>query len=154
MSGTRLWGWARDRWGTPERFFAERWVTNYCPLLFLDAEGRNLTPDRLRAGELQSVTVPCDRALRRVVEAVGARFVIGIGGFAESRARAACAGLDVVFGRILHPSPASPLANRGWADAVSGELRRLGVEVPDPLGYASTPGRRRPIRSSGSGRPM
>jgi len=141
VSGTRLWGWARDRWGTPDRFFAKHWVTNYCPLLFLDAEARNLTPDKLRAGELREVTTRCDRALRRVVETTGARFVIGIGGFAESRVRAACAGLDLTLGRILHPSPASPVANRGWADAASEELRRQGVEVPDPLGYASTPGR-------------
>jgi single-strand selective monofunctional uracil DNA glycosylase len=133
VSGTRLWGWARDRWRTPERFFARHWVTNYCPLLFLDAEGRNLTPDRLRAGELQAVTAPCDRALRRVVEALGARWVIGIGAFAESRVRAACAGHDVTIGRILHPSPASPLANRAWGDQVSGELRRLGIEVPEPV---------------------
>jgi single-strand selective monofunctional uracil DNA glycosylase len=142
VSGTRLWGWARDRWGTPDRFFAKHWVTNYCPLLFLDADARNITPDKLRAAELLAVTTPCDRALRRVVETTGARLVIGIGGFAAGRARAACAGLDVTIGRILHPSPASPLANRGWADAVSAELRRLGVEVPDPLGYAPTPGTR------------
>jgi len=133
VSGTRLWGWARDRWGTPERFFAARWVTNYCPLLFLDAEGRNLTPDRLRAGELQAVTTPCDRALRRVVESLEARWVIGIGAFAESRIRAACAGHDVTIGRILHPSPASPIANRGWADEASAQLRRLGIEVPEPV---------------------
>jgi single-strand selective monofunctional uracil DNA glycosylase len=137
VSGTRLWGWARDRWGTPDRFFATRWVTNYCPLLFLDSEGRNLTPDRLRAGELQAVTTPCDRALRRVVETLDARFVIGIGGFAERRVHAACAGLDVTIGRILHPSPASPLANRGWAEEASAALRRLGVEVPDSAGVAA-----------------
>jgi single-strand selective monofunctional uracil DNA glycosylase len=130
VSGARLWGWARERWGTPERFFASMWVTNYCPLLFLDEAGRNLTPDRLRASELAAVTAPCDRALRRVVESVSARWVVGIGAFAEGRIRAACAGLEVTIGRILHPSPASPRANRGWADTATAELRRLGIEVP------------------------
>jgi single-strand selective monofunctional uracil DNA glycosylase len=130
VSGTRLWGWARERWGTPERFFASMWVTNYCPLLFLDPAGRNLTPDRLRAAELAAVTAPCDRALRRVVEALAPRWVVGIGGFAEGRIRAACANLDVTIGRVLHPSPASPLANRGWSETASAELRRLGIEVP------------------------
>lgn len=133
VSGARVWGWARERWGTPDRFFASIWVTNYCPLLFLDDAGRNLTPDRLRAAELAAVTAPCDRALRRVVESVEARWVVGIGAFAESRVRAACAGLDVATGRILHPSPASPRANRGWADEVTAELRRQGIEVPDPI---------------------
>jgi single-strand selective monofunctional uracil DNA glycosylase len=130
VSGARLWGWARDRWGTPERFFASMWVTNYCPLLFLDEAGRNLTPDRLRAADLAAVTAPCDRALRRVAETLQARWVVGVGAFAEGRIRAACAGLDVTIGRILHPSPASPRANRGWADEASAELRRLGIEVP------------------------
>jgi single-strand selective monofunctional uracil DNA glycosylase len=130
VSGARLWGWARERWGTPERFFASMWVTNYCPLLFLDEDGRNLTPDRLRAAERQAVTGPCDRALRRVVEALRARWVIGIGSFAESRILHACAGLPVRTGRILHPSPASPRANRGWAADATAELRRLGIEVP------------------------
>jgi len=136
VSGARLWGWARDRWGTPERFFRSVWVTNYCPLLFLDEAGRNLTPDRVRAAERDLVTAPCDRALRRVVEALEARFVVGIGGFAEGRIRAACAELPVTIGRILHPSPASPRANRGWAAEASAGLRELGIEVP---GATATP---------------
>src|SRR5437870_3656643 len=34
VSGTRLWGWARDRFGTPQRFFDRFFVVNYCPLAF------------------------------------------------------------------------------------------------------------------------
>ena len=37
---------------------------------------------------------------------------------------------DVECGRILHPSPASPVANRGWAAQATKELQALGVEVP------------------------
>ncbi|MFQ5698448.1 MAG: hypothetical protein ACE5IL_09205, partial [Myxococcota bacterium] len=32
VSGRRLWGWARERFGSPERFFARFFVWNYCPL--------------------------------------------------------------------------------------------------------------------------
>ena len=32
VSGTRLWGWARDRFGSPERFFERFFVGNWCPL--------------------------------------------------------------------------------------------------------------------------
>jgi single-strand selective monofunctional uracil DNA glycosylase len=56
--------------------------------------------------------------------------VIGIGAFAEGRIRVACSGLEVTVGRVLHPSPASPRANRGWADEATAELRALGVDVP------------------------
>ena len=32
VSGRRLWGWARERFGSPERFFERFLVANYCPL--------------------------------------------------------------------------------------------------------------------------
>lgn len=130
VSGARLWGWARDRWGSAVRFFEHFWVTNYCPLLFLDAAGRNLTPDRLKAKERHKFTDPCDRALRCVVEVVAARSVIGVGTYAEKRIEEACADLSVATGCILHPSPASPAANRDWAGTVSEQLHELGIEVP------------------------
>ena len=50
VSGRRLWGWARERFGTPEQFFSRFFVANYCPLVFLEESGRNRTPDRLPAG--------------------------------------------------------------------------------------------------------
>jgi single-strand selective monofunctional uracil DNA glycosylase len=53
--------------------------------------------------------------------------IIGIGKFAEDRARSALAGLDIRIGRILHPSPASPIANRGWAKQAEAQLEQLGV---------------------------
>jgi single-strand selective monofunctional uracil DNA glycosylase len=130
VSGDRLWGWAQQTFGTPERFFARFFVWNHCPLLFLEASGRNVTPDRLRAGPRQAVLDPCDRALRRVVGILGFTRVIGVGGFAEERARVALEGLPTRVDRILHPSPASPAANRGWAEQASAQLRELGLDVP------------------------
>lgn len=129
VSGARLWGWARERFQTPKRFFSRFFVGNYCPLLFLDEGGRNVTPDKLRAAERRAVEEPCNRALRRVAEHLGVRWVIGVGGYAEKRARAALQGLDVKIARVLHPSPASPAANRGWSEAATRELRELGIEV-------------------------
>jgi single-strand selective monofunctional uracil DNA glycosylase len=129
VSGTRLWGWARDRFGTPERFFARFFVANYCPLAFMEAGGANRTPDKLAAAEQQAVMAACDDALRDVVRALAPRLVIGVGGFAERRARAALAGQAVAVGTILHPSPASPLANKGWAPTVERQLAELGVTL-------------------------
>lgn len=131
VSGARLWGWARDRFGTPERFFARFYVTNYCPLLFLDDAGRNLTPDKLPAGEREALVGPCDRALRRIAEHLGVGWAVGVGAWAEQRARRALAGLEVKVGGILHPSPANPRANRGWGEAASQQLRDLGIELPE-----------------------
>jgi single-strand selective monofunctional uracil DNA glycosylase len=131
VSGQRLWGWARDAFGTAEAFFARFFVANYCPLLFLEISGRNRTPDKLPADERLPLLAACDEAMRQTVEALQPRYVIGVGGFAAGRARQALAGLDVTIGEILHPSPASPAANRGWREAAVRQLRAMGIDVPE-----------------------
>ena len=125
VSGSRLWGWARDSFGTPDRFFERFFVANYCPLCFMEESGRNRTPDKLPAAERTELYRRCDVALRATVELLEPRIVVGVGAFAEARARQALPGMDV--GRILHPSPASPAANRGWAEAVNGQLAEMGI---------------------------
>jgi single-strand selective monofunctional uracil DNA glycosylase len=67
VSGTRLWGWARARFGTADAFFRRFFVANYCPLVFMEASGRNRTPDRLPAHEREPLFAACDEALRQVV---------------------------------------------------------------------------------------
>jgi single-strand selective monofunctional uracil DNA glycosylase len=130
VSGRRLWGWARATFGTPERFFRRFFVANYCPLCFVEASGRNRTPDRLPAHERDPLFAACDRALGRTVARLRPRYVVGVGGFAAARAAAALADAGVVLGRIPHPSPASPLANRGWESAAEQALRALGIDLP------------------------
>lgn len=129
ISGTRLWGWARDVCGTPELFFARFFVANYCPLCFMEESGRNRTPDKLSAGEREVLFAACNRALRATIEYLRPTYVLGVGAFAEARAREALDGVEVHIGRILHPSPASPAANRGWAEAAMKDLAELGISL-------------------------
>jgi single-strand selective monofunctional uracil DNA glycosylase len=126
VSGRRLWGLFRERFGDAETFFAEHFVANYCPLAFFD-NGRNLTPDKLPVNESAPLYAACDRHLRSLVEILQPEWVVGIGGFAEARAAEALSGTDVRIGRVLHPSPASPAANRGWAEAATRQLTALGI---------------------------
>jgi single-strand selective monofunctional uracil DNA glycosylase len=127
VSGTRFWGWARDRFGSAERFFEKVFVANWCPLVFMEDSGRNCPPDKLRAAERAELFRACDDALSRVVEVLRPTLVVGIGRFAEQRARTALPS-EVRIGGILHPSPASPAANRDWAGLVDAQLRTLGFE--------------------------
>jgi single-strand selective monofunctional uracil DNA glycosylase len=127
VSGSRLWGWARDEFGTADAFFKRFFVANYCPLVFMEASARNLTPDKLPAGEQKALFAACDEALRQTVAFLQPRHVIGVGAFAAGRARLALAGSDVGVGTILHPSPASPAANRGWAAQARKQLVELGI---------------------------
>ncbi len=130
VSGTRFWGWARDRFVTPERFFERFYVTNYCPLAFVEESGRNITPDKLPASERAPLFAACDEALRGIVKTLKPRFLVGIGGFAEKRIYEALGKEpDAVVCTILHPSPASPLANKSWAPTIEEQLRRAGIEL-------------------------
>lgn len=129
VSGGRLWGWAQRRFGSAEKFFARFFVVNYCPLVFMEASGRNFTPDKLPRAERDPLEAACDRALRAVVKELRPRWLVGVGAFATARARHALSGIDVRVGTVLHPSPASPRANRGWEEAAEADLRALGIEL-------------------------
>lgn len=131
VSGMRLWGWVKERWGTPDRFFERFFVHNYCPLCFMADTGRNVTPNKLKKAERDELFPLCDRALEKTIRVLGARRAIGVGAFATRRAKAALGDLDVEIGRVLHPSPASPKANRGWAEQAERELREQGIETPE-----------------------
>ena len=132
VSGTRLWGWAKAEFGTAERFFSRFFVANYCPLVFMETSARNLTPDKLPAREQKALFAACDEALRKTVAVLQPRHVVGVGAFAAERARLALADAGVSVGTILHPSPASPLANRGWAPQARRQLVELGIRLSQP----------------------
>lgn len=130
VSGKRLWGLFAQRFGKPARFFRDFFVWNYCPLAFMEASGKNFTPDKLPKKEREPLFEICDHALRRVVSELRPSHVVGVGAFAEKRATLALSDFDVKIGCVLHPSPASPLANQGWSGIVERELALLGIELP------------------------
>jgi single-strand selective monofunctional uracil DNA glycosylase len=129
VSGRRVWGWAAENFASPDAFFEQFFIANYCPLSFMEESGRNRTPNKLPAEERTPLYAACDAFLRRLVDTLRPQMVIGIGAFAEERAREALGEQDVAFGRILHPSPASPAANRGWAPQATAQLRALGFTI-------------------------
>jgi single-strand selective monofunctional uracil DNA glycosylase len=136
VSGRRLWGYFAERFGTAEAFFAEHFVVNYCPLVFMEDSARNRTPDKLPVAETAPLFAACDARLRRLVDLYEPEWVVGVGGFARKK-------LDGLFGpkadpapdrhrparigTILHPSPASPAANRGWTAAAERQFLAQGI---------------------------
>ncbi len=127
VSGTRLWGLFSEKFGSADRFFTHHYVANYCPLVFMEASGRNRTPDRLPSIESEPLYLACDAHLRSLVETLEPKWLIAIGNFAEKRAAIALSGLQVKISRIIHPSPANPRANAGWDKEVTTDLKRLGI---------------------------
>jgi single-strand selective monofunctional uracil DNA glycosylase len=131
VSGARLWGFARDRFETPARFFDRFFIVNYCPLVFMEETGKNRTPDALPERERTPLLEVCDRALAALVDELEPKLVVGVGAFAEKRAKIALESRSMKTGCILHPSPANPEANRAWTETVTRQLAELGVRVPD-----------------------
>jgi single-strand selective monofunctional uracil DNA glycosylase len=84
------------------------------------------------------VYAACDRHLAAALTALAPQWAIGVGAFAEKRIRAVvesdlidgAVARRIRVGQILHPSPASPAANRGWEAAAETQLAALGVSLP------------------------
>jgi len=129
VSGRRLWGLFAERFGEAENFFKDHFVINYCPLVWMSATGANLTPDKLPSAEMEPVDKACLEHLAATLEVLRPQYLIGVGGYAEERLKAAAelTGTKATLGRVLHPSPASPAANRGWAEAATKQLLAQGV---------------------------
>lgn len=133
VSGKRLWGMIRERFEHPDNFFPRFFVLNYCPLLFLDAHGVNITPDKLPAAERVSLLSACDRALRSIMMYLEPEYVIGVGNFAAAQAEIALQGMPLTITKILHPSPSSPAANRGWQDMALRQIAAAGIDFQPEL---------------------
>lgn len=134
VSGRRLWGYFAAEFGSAEAFFADHFVVNYCPLVFMEESARNRTPDKLPVAETQPLFTACDARLRQLVDIYEPSWVVGIGGFARKKLDSLFGSQDEVaghrpanIGTVLHPSPASPAANRGWAPAAAKQFLAQGI---------------------------
>ena len=128
ISGLRFWSWAASRFNTAEHFHQFFFVWNYCPLVFMEASGRNRTPDKLPGDERARLFASCDRALLQVIDILKVRYIVGIGRFATDRIQAVIGnGLGQTVVNAPHPSPANPAANRGWATQFEKALNAASI---------------------------
>ena len=129
VSGRRLWGLFSERFETPQAFFAEHFVLNYCPLVFMEESARNRTPDKLPANEREPLDHVCDAHLNKVLGILDPEHVVGVGAYAEKclQRSVSAGGCDATVARILHPSPASPAANKDWAGTATKQLTEAGI---------------------------
>jgi single-strand selective monofunctional uracil DNA glycosylase len=130
VSGRRLWSLFAEVYGSAEAFFAESLVLNYCPLSYMAASGANLTPDKLKAADRKAVEALCDAHLQAVIDILQPELAVGIGGFARKCLERLSAP-KCRLGTLLHPSPASPIANRQWPERPRRQLVELGVLTED-----------------------
>uniref|UniRef100_A0A8C8VKX5 Single-strand-selective monofunctional uracil-DNA glycosylase 1 n=1 Tax=Pelusios castaneus TaxID=367368 RepID=A0A8C8VKX5_9SAUR len=129
VSGARFWGFFRSLCPDPEAFFRRCFVHNHCPLLFMSQSGKNLTPADLPAAQRDRLLQICDDGLAQAVSLLNVTMVVGVGRFAEQRARKALAsaGLQVRVEGLMHPSPRNPQANKGWEAIAKARLEELCI---------------------------
>jgi len=143
VSGRRLWGLFSDEFPDAESFFAEHFVANYCPLVWMGETGKNITPNHLPKSEMEPVEEACQIHLASIIRALKPDWLIGVGAYAEKKLSTvvknsfphlATKSSDflpleppIKIGKILHPSPASPIANRGWAQQAKQQLIDMGA---------------------------
>jgi len=131
VSGRRLWGLFSEKFPKAEDFFRDHFVVNYCPLVWMGETGKNITPDKLPKVEMEPVEKACRQHLATVIAAQEPEWLIGVGAYAEKKlietVREYFPDQEFKTGKILHPSPASPAANRGWEPQAEKQLLEMGV---------------------------
>ena len=128
VSGRRLWGLFEEMYGTAEAFFSHSYVANYCPLIWMSESGANITPTQLPREQVAQIDAACQRHLVRLIEILQPKCLIGVGGYALKQLELAAATLperSFTLGTILHPSPASPVANKHWPERPRQQLRDI-----------------------------
>ena len=131
VSGRRLWGLFANKFPQADDFFADHFVSNFCPLVWMGETGRNITPDKLVKAEFAPVEEACQKYLAALIAELAPSHLIGVGAFAEKQLKATVKAQlpdqDFQIAKILHPSPASPLANKGWPKVPQQQLQDLGL---------------------------
>lgn len=131
VSGSRLWGYVKKRFGSAQEFFTSNTVLNYCPLVFMETSGRNLTPDKLPKEDRVELEKLCDGYLADILHLLHPRAAVGVGKYAQKKLKQVIEAHDFEpipsVGWVLHPSPASPAANRGWEDQAEKQLSEQGI---------------------------
>jgi len=131
VSGARLWGAIKERHRAPVDFFKDNFIANWCPLLFLEDSGRNFAPDKFNVATRKAIADECDGVLATIIDTFEPQVVVGVGVFARKVAERAAQKCEHKphFATVLHPSPASPKANRGWAKQARAELAAEGIDA-------------------------
>ncbi len=128
VSGRRLWGLFEEVYGEADAFFAHSFVANFIPLIWMSESGANITPDKLPKEQRQAVEQLCEQHLREMIEILSPRYLIGVGGYATKQLEAIAKSIperDFHIATLLHPSPASPMANKLWPQRPKEQLAEI-----------------------------
>ena len=126
VSGRRMWALMQSRYPSSSQFPPHVAIMNYCPVVFVDrgATGKNIIPEKIVLEVRKKLEQVCDNYLDDVITMIKPKNVVGIGQYAKKKLDLSISRLkqDIYVTSILHPSPANPKANTGWALIVEDHL--------------------------------
>lgn len=119
QSGKRFWGVLEELCGTPENFFRHCFVYNICPLAFLNATGRNITPPEIKGGAKSQLNSVCLDHLKQAIDIFNPKVIVSIGNYVNDRVKE-LKKKNLISGVIdckllAHPSPRAT-NNQDWVE--------------------------------------
>ncbi len=143
VSGTRFWNLFRDLCGSPEKFFQNCFVHNYCPLCYMAKSGKNITPPMFKGDLRNCLQNACDQSLLEVLQLLGVEWVIGVGKYAADRAKAILKKNCVGKKPVKKENDVETFRLEGVSEGVSGgsgkelEVHVCSIMHPSPINPAA-----------------
>ena len=83
----------------------------------------------LRSSDKKKVFELCDKSLFKIISSLHVTEVVTIGKIVHERLIKLKEkyGLDINIHYLMHPSPANPAANKGWAEIAERTLSKLNI---------------------------
>ncbi|KAI4467116.1 single-strand selective monofunctional uracil dna glycosylase [Holotrichia oblita] len=117
ISGKRLYEFFKKVSDTPENFFKNTYLYNYCPLAFMMKQnGKNITPAQLKGSVKKELEEHCNDTLLQVLSTLNTEIIIALGKYVKDQAESILRAhnidhIQVIY--LLHPSPQIP-GNQNW----------------------------------------
>lgn len=123
QSGKRLWGLLQHlAEGDLDVFFEQCFVHNFCPLMFFDRNGKNITPNELRGTYQQEVRDVCMKALEELLELQQCEVIVAVGEYVyRCLQRSEFCSTKTIF-KLPHPSPRTK-GNENWISKTDELIR-------------------------------
>uniref|UniRef100_A0A1A9WNN6 Uracil-DNA glycosylase-like domain-containing protein n=1 Tax=Glossina brevipalpis TaxID=37001 RepID=A0A1A9WNN6_9MUSC len=115
-SGKRLWPLLEKLAdGSLDNFFKQCFVYNFCPLIYYDKHGKNITPNELKGAYRQEILNVCLETLESLIRLLDCEIVVAIGDYVFQCLKKSeyCQSKRIM--KLAHPSPRA-VGNQNWPE--------------------------------------
>lgn len=114
QSGKRLWPLlAKLSNGSIDQFTRQCLVYNFCPLIYYDAQGKNITPNELKGSLKTEVRNACLESCEEVLKLLKTEVIVAVGVYVFNSLQESSYIRSKRIIKLPHPSPRT-LYNHNW----------------------------------------